>query len=227
MKVYAHRGLHSTHAENSRDAVIAAYKSDADGIEVDLRQLKDGQIILYHDQVLKQSNEYYDLASLSLDQLTSLLDHDPISLREALESKPTGKHLVLECKPHRNNPGFCRRVTRILPKNPLPNVTLSSESWAILRLMNQKTSWPLAPVVRSTRGLHRTFIEHLDFEEAHVRDSLLQEGHVREMFTTRDIPVIAWTVNGRSQAKEFDELGISGIMTDNEDLITNEWRQST
>lgn len=219
MKIYAHRGLHSTHVENSRAAVMGAYESTADGIEVDLRQLNDGRIVLHHDQVLKQSNNYFDLGSLSLAQLKTLLDHDPITLRETLELKPPDKHLVLECKPHRNNPGFCRRLARILRQSTRSNVTLSSESWAILRLLNWKTSYPLAPVVRYTRGLHRTFLEHVPFQEAHVRESLLQPSHVRDMFSARNIPVIAWTVNNESQVREFEGLGISGIMTDNGDLI--------
>lgn len=220
MKIYAHRGQHGDHAENSRNAVLGAYNSQADGLEVDLQRLKDGRIVFHHDRVIKikQNNgtAYHDLANLTLGKLTELLDHEPITLGEAIREKPGDITLVLECKPHRNNIGFCRTLLWQLRKHTPDNVVLSSESWSLLRHLAKKTSYPLAPVVRSTEGLHRTYLQRPFFSEVHLRWNLALREEIRSIFTRRNIPIITWTVNDRDDFDRLKQLGIDGVMTDNE-----------
>lgn len=220
MKIYAHRGQHGDPPENSRDAVLAAYNSQADGLEVDLQRLKDGQIVFHHDRVIKTTAggqvDYHDLANLRFEEVSERLDHEPITLEEALKEKPTDITLVLECKPHRSNIGFCRTLLRHLRNHPPNNIVLSSESWTLLRQLSMKASYPLAPVVRWTKGVHRTYLGRSFFSEVHLRWNLALQEEIRSIFTRRNIPIIAWTVNDRDDFDRLKQLGIDGVMTDNE-----------
>ncbi|ACL05754.1 glycerophosphoryl diester phosphodiesterase [Desulfatibacillum aliphaticivorans] len=55
VKLYAHRGLHIEHPENSLGAIQAALDSGIHGAEIDLRTTRDGVIILMHDPILDKT----------------------------------------------------------------------------------------------------------------------------------------------------------------------------
>ncbi|PID23023.1 glycerophosphodiester phosphodiesterase [Sporosarcina sp. P3] len=66
-KVFAHRGASGTYFENTMRAFLGALQKGADGIELDVQQTSDGQLVVIHD---------HDLARLAgieqrIDQLTS------------------------------------------------------------------------------------------------------------------------------------------------------------
>jgi glycerophosphoryl diester phosphodiesterase len=222
MRRIAHRGLHEDHPENSRAAVLGAFESAADGVEVDLHRLRDGRIVFHHDAVIQGTGhppDYHDLAGLTLDQLRELLDHEPITLSDALEEKPTNKQLILECKPPRSSLGFCRTLLTILRQHQPENILLSSESWHLLHHLAQLSDYPLAPVVRSMEGLNRTYLSRSFFREVHLRYNLALEEATRTFFQDRDIPIVTWTVNDPSIFEQLKKLGIDGVMTDNESLL--------
>lgn len=50
---FAHRGIHNNHPENSLLAYENAIKLDM-GIEVDVRQTMDGEIVCFHDRYMKR-----------------------------------------------------------------------------------------------------------------------------------------------------------------------------
>lgn len=66
-KIFAHRGASGTYFENTMRAFSGAVEKGADGIELDVQQTKDGQLVVIHDEVLDR------LAGVShrVDQLTS------------------------------------------------------------------------------------------------------------------------------------------------------------
>ncbi|WP_153732907.1 glycerophosphodiester phosphodiesterase family protein [Sporosarcina obsidiansis] len=51
-QVFAHRGASGTHFENTMSAFEAAARKGADGIELDVQQTSDGQIVVIHDDNL-------------------------------------------------------------------------------------------------------------------------------------------------------------------------------
>lgn len=224
LRIYAHRGIHITCAENSREAVENAYESSVDVLEVDLRQLSDGQIVFHHDQAIKTYNNkgeanYSDLGSLSLDSFSKNVDFEPMTLPKALEEKPPSKHVVLECKPHRNSLGFCRNLIQYTDVYNMADVLFSSESWKQLRILNQLTDVPLAPVIRRTIGIDQTLLKNLNWDEIHVRKNLLFDSSIRSLLKSINSSIIAWTVNSNDTLMELKDLGIDGYMTDNENLM--------
>ena len=222
MKRYAHRGIHTEAVENSADAVFAAYESRADGLEVDIRRLADGTLVLHHDpgiQTGKLQDTFRDLSTLTWKEFQSYCDYRPITLKQAIEHKPPEKILVTECKPSRNARAFCRTLIKTLRKLPSENLVCSSESWKILTILSQRTTLPLAPVITDKRGINRTYLEKNLWREIHLQHELADQKEVLSRCTRYGRPIITWTVNERRRVEELRELGINGIMTDHEDLL--------
>jgi len=224
MKRYAHRGIHSEAVENSADAVIRAYESTADGLEVDVRRLADGTLVLHHDPGIQTGtlqNTYRDLSTLTWSQFQTCCDYQPITLRGALERKPSQKIFVAECKPPRNRRAFCRTLIKTLRTLPTENLVCSSESWEILTILSQHTTLPLAPVIRDIGAINRAYLEKNLWSEVHIRHSLADHPQALSLCSQFDRPIITWTVNEQTRVDELNQRGIVGIMTDNEDLLSD------
>lgn len=222
MKRYAHRGLHTEFVENSANAVLGAYESEADGVEVDIRRLKDGTLALHHDPVIRTGDFEHtnrDLATLTWEQFRACCDHDPITLNKALQRKPTDKILIIECKPSRNRPALCRTLIETLKKYNPDNIVCSSESWEILTILSQHSLLPLAPVLRDTTGINRAYLRKNLWQEIHLRHNLADHEPIRNLCSQHGRRIITWTVNDKKRAKELEQLGIDGIMTDNKALL--------
>lgn len=104
VKLIAHRGAHSnTVKENSVEAFDQALTLGAWGIELDIRQSKDGHLIVHHDSSLKRVWG----VDKSIDQLTLVQIQQVSSQIPTLEQVVTkyGKkmHLLIELKSPFNN----------------------------------------------------------------------------------------------------------------------------
>ncbi len=55
VKIFAHRGLHSQHPENSTAAILSVIRAGIHGAEVDLRTTRDGRIVIMHDADLDRT----------------------------------------------------------------------------------------------------------------------------------------------------------------------------
>ena len=55
MKVFAHRGFSGAYPENTMLAFRKAIEAGADGIELDIHESSDGQLVIVHDESLKRT----------------------------------------------------------------------------------------------------------------------------------------------------------------------------
>ena len=76
IKLYAHRGLHTLHPENSLGAIQAAAEAGIHGTEIDLRSTRDGRIILMHDPSLERTTN-----GKGLVRETNWKDIQPLKLK--------------------------------------------------------------------------------------------------------------------------------------------------
>ncbi len=93
--VASHRGNHVSHPENSLPAFEAAIQAGAGILELDVRQSKDGHLVVVHDRTVDRTTDgegnVADMTLAELKSLRLLLDGRPSSLRiptfrEALEA---------------------------------------------------------------------------------------------------------------------------------------------
>lgn len=85
MLVYAHRGFHSTHAENTTAAFEAAWRLGVDGIETDVRLTKDGAAVLFHD---RNAPDGRAVASVTRDELARSVGFEVPTLEDTLKRWP-------------------------------------------------------------------------------------------------------------------------------------------
>lgn len=85
--VFAHRGASGYCLENTFSAFEKARKLKADGIELDIQQTKDGQLVVYHD--------------LDLFRLTGKKKLINECTYEELSTMPIGKHFTRRFSKHR------------------------------------------------------------------------------------------------------------------------------
>lgn len=216
LEIIAHRGLHESDSirENSRRAVLKAFESDADGIEVDLQLLGDGSLVLFHDETLRASDGTPQLlGSLTKREFRELVDHEPLFLEELLELDWQRKRIILECKPNRNHLSLVRRLLLKLPENaPSLPLTISSYDWDILSALAGRTDVNLAPVVTELTGRSRRQLKLERWSELHFSVDLLSSPRITDFAHHYDL--IIWTVNHSERLEELERLGIKGIMTD-------------
>ena len=71
--ITAHRGDSSRFRENTLVAIKSAIDSGADIVEIDIRESKDGEVVVLHDRTLTRLWGYeIEVNALTLDEVTSL-----------------------------------------------------------------------------------------------------------------------------------------------------------
>ncbi|MBR6235576.1 MAG: glycerophosphodiester phosphodiesterase, partial [Spirochaetales bacterium] len=72
MKVFAHRGFSGKYPENTMLAYRKAIEAKADGIELDIHESSDGQLVIIHDEKLVRTTGRDGVVSdYTLKELTS------------------------------------------------------------------------------------------------------------------------------------------------------------
>lgn len=148
-KIFAHRGDSGRYFENTMRAFLGAVQKGADGIELDVHQTKDGQLVVIHDGELQR------LAGIErrIDQLTSkelqrikigrsgyrrMFGHSIPTLFDAVSF--CAKHdlaLNIECK--ETVYGKISVIEQILQYvEPLQDVHLSSFDYETMRLVKEQ-----------------------------------------------------------------------------------------
>ena len=125
-QLFAHRGgvVEDRFPDNSAPAIQAAIDRGYGGLEIDVRETKDGVLVLRHDADLKL---YYDdprqLADLTWDQLNELPStipgHRTLRFEEGVKAaRDAGLWLMIDSKdPH--SPEFAAKVEAVLQKHDM------------------------------------------------------------------------------------------------------------
>jgi len=123
--LFAHRGLH-TLDQSVPENTLTAFKNaiaKGYGIEMDVNQLKDGTIVVFHDKNLKRlcGVDLY-LKDLNFDELKTcriLNTNQKIYKLEDILKKIDGKvPLLIELKPYGDKEKFCTRFMEIMDQYP-------------------------------------------------------------------------------------------------------------
>jgi len=214
--VIAHRGASAQAYQNSLDAFRRAVALGADGIELDIHQTADDQLVVHHDPEFggrKIAN--HALAELRKERLPN---GEPIpTLAEALETIGAETQVFIEVKGLRPDGddvffatidagpapanyrvhGFDHRIVcRLCTARPtLPGGVLSS-------------SYPLDPSAE-VRAAHAVAF----WEEAILVDVPLAAALHADGFA-----LYAWTVNDSGEMRELIAAGVDGLCTNKPDV---------
>ena len=216
----AHRGDSIRHPDNSLAAIRAAWKAGADVVELDVRMLKDGTLVLFHDaHHRKVCIREFDYAAFN----KRLGGSGVPTLEQGLQEGVSGKTLLLDLK--EDLPEFLDRILAVLRESTISGsrVELQSASLKALEYLRQK-----APVNTSlyyvtdlnprgkwaeAKPLARR-LKQMDVQGITAKaHQMVDEAYVKA-FHDQGLKYYVWTINDPERMKHHVALGVNGVITD-------------
>lgn len=224
--VIAHRGDTKAGVENTLPAVESALRSDIDGIELDLRLTRDGEVVVFHDEDLRRLAaspvriEQSDLARLKEFRLGN---SDIPTLEELLDLVRDRKLLNLEIKTVRwTDRRLEKRLAHLLRAFRLNDSVLVSSFhplplWRLKKIAPQLARGYLFQdklfLHNRVMPLIKPFSVNAPFSR--LSPPLLDAVHKAER------RFFVWTVNDENDMKRCIESGVDGIITDEPQKLLN------
>lgn len=223
-KHQAHRGSREIVGvvENSIRAFREAKLRGAEMVECDVRQSRDGVVVIYHDEDLKRlANRDDQVHALNLSELREFAS--VCTLEELLMDPLCPQKVNIELKTAAfRDQGFERAVVSVVEKAAAQGRVLFSSfnPFSLGRLAKVAPQIPRALLVtnrtepRNSVYLRKMWLgiiarPHL----IHVDDAMANEQTLLA-WTDRNMPVAVWTVNDRARADRLIELGARAIISD-------------
>jgi glycerophosphoryl diester phosphodiesterase len=212
-----HRGARAYEIENTVESFKKAIDLGANAIELDLRQSKDGEIIVCHDDNLKRLfGKELPVNKATLDELKQSTENKIATLEEALRfiDRKVEKILV-ELK----ETGYEKKILDLIRKEELEdNVILVSflgECLDRVRALNTEIETGLIYTklrnpVEAAQKLGAQYLVPL-YRFIHSRD--VEKAH------KYNIKVIVWTINTKEEAIKYIAKGVDGIASDKPDIF--------
>ncbi len=240
-EIIAHRGASADAPENTIAAFRKAVELGADYIEIDLRQSKDGELIVIHDgSVDRTTNGNGDVDELTFSELRKFdagswfdkkLNSEKIpSLQEVISLLGDSVQIIIEFKESNDShPGFEEKVISLIKKNNLEQQTIlkSFDPNVLERLRKRAPEIPLCyvyalrlPWLGLIIDTGISFGSTFDFDVEYLQPHrfFLSESFVKKA-QSKGYKVIAWGVNSESAIREAIEFGVDGIETDHVERV--------
>lgn len=217
----AHRGNSLFAPEN----IVAAFTSalgKADLVESDVRVTSDGQLVIMHDDKVDRTTDGTGFVSaLTLAQIKALDAGSWFGTSFTGERVPTFEEMVLSILPHatplieHKAGGAAAYVAELQRLNVVSNVVVQSFDWPFLAGIRA-----LEPGIRlcalgsgtltaaKLTDIMNTGADTVAWAKANV------SGAEVAMVHDRGLKLFVWTVNSSVEMRNFIELGVDGIISD-------------
>ena len=221
----AHRGYRpEAHVqENTIAAFRLAKSAGAEMVECDVQLSQDGEVVVFHDETLERlggsTEKVVDLSAIELAKKTKaprleelLMDSaSPLLVNIEIKSSEARGRSGVEAKAvevvkragaegrvlfSSFNPFVLRRLSKIAPE--IPRALLVTEEPNPKNKIYLRRMW--------FGFLARPHLLHLD-------KGMLTPKRL-ERWTDRGLPIVAWTVNEKSEAETLEKGGIRSVITD-------------
>ncbi|MCP4665664.1 MAG: glycerophosphodiester phosphodiesterase [Deltaproteobacteria bacterium] len=244
----AHRGESHDAPENTLASVKLAWERNADAVEIDVQQSKDGEIVVIHDSnTWRTGGVKREVRDQTLEELRILdmgkhkgdhwaLERIP-TFREVLETVPRGKRLFVEIK---CGPEIIPELKTILEKALLfpDQVTFIGLELTTMSALKkhfpghevcwvcdmerdaEKDAWEPGVDEMVAKALE-TGIDGLDVFACEAVD----KSFVRKVKAS-GMKLYVWTVNDPAEARRLCEAGVDGITTDRPHWLRTKLRPS-
>ncbi len=223
-RVVAHRGSAVVAPENTIASLLQAVKDGAEMAEIDVRQLKDGTLILMHDANFKRTTGV-DLNVWDADiEMVQRLDAgsffspdfagEPVATLENVLSEANGRiDLMIELKPTGREQNLVRETLSLIQKHDMEDQCVIASMDA--GLLNQvKSSAPgiqtvLISVLLLTEEYNLKDVDAFSVETTSLSPSMVVQAHLLGK------QVYAWTANSKENINKILNCGADGVITDN------------
>jgi glycerophosphoryl diester phosphodiesterase len=231
-RVLGHRGARHAAPENTHAAFELARTEGADGVELDVRLVKTGEVVVVHDPTLLRVTGGRDPREVERLTLSEALGADigrgervPL-LADVLDWAAQHDQLVnVEVKSDvRRRRDLLRGVVELLSRHPYAprGVILSSFDprfiWRLSRALSAVPSAFLfhtqSPIARAAALVGAASGKRLGARAVHPEHVLVTEERM-SAYRTKGTVVGVWTVNDPERARTLARLGVDYVISDN------------
>lgn len=220
--VIAHRGASQAAPENSLAAIRAAIAEGADRVEIDVQEIADGSLIVYHDFDFKRltgsnlktsESRAEEVAALRIRGAAedAFPDEGVPTLAEVLEVCRDRVGLTIELKYH----GRERRLEAAVAEAVEAAGMASQVEWmslnyeGVLAMKATRPDWRVGHLLSvSATDLAKSQADFLAFNGKFVSPALVRKVHALGK------EVYVWTVNDPYSASRYLSRGVDGLITD-------------
>ena len=222
--VFGHRGVRRDAPENTMAAFELAAAAGADGIELDVRLCRSGELVVFHDADLtrltdgRDTRKIVDLDRAELARVDVGRGQRVPLLGEVL-AWAEGRRLRVNIEMKRDVPDRRAVVTetaRLLEGAPLPPVIVSSFDPAMLAYLSwRRPSLLLGYLFASDQKLTRSgWAGRVMHVGAMHPERTEIDGPRFRAWQKRGRIVNVWTVNEAAEARALAAMGVDAIITD-------------
>ncbi|WP_311589422.1 glycerophosphodiester phosphodiesterase family protein [Varibaculum massiliense] len=224
-QIIAHRGGGGETVENTRESVLYAASLKVSRFETDVRVLKDGTVVLQHDEQLDNpwgdSRKVGELSSREYFALRSPQGQRPISLKSALEDFPDLVYNVDIKEPRALN-GALQAVSDTDAWERVVFSSFSTKTLREVRKLHPEAQTSLSPreVLKAVIAARSANVQLLKTSGTFAQVPRKWRGItiVDRAFVAcchrQGIRVEPWTINDEQDMRELARLGVDAIMTD-------------
>lgn len=212
-----HRGARAYEVENTIKSFIKAVELGANAIELDVRQSRDGKLIICHDDNLKRVfGVGLPVHETTFADLKKATDSRIITLEEALHSLGSKvEKILVELKETGHEKNVLDEVNKAKLQDRVMIVSFHEEALAAVRKIDKKIEIGLIYTkfrnpIEAALKLQAQYLVPL-YRFTHTKD--IEKAH------KNNLKVIVWTINTTEEAQTFINKGVDGIATDKPDIF--------
>ena len=218
-----HRGASAVAPENTRAAILAAFRAGADMVELDVQMTRDGRLVIFHDDRLERTtngtgrlsaSRYADLTPLDAGSWFAprFARERILLLSQALRLPPRQMTLNLELKWTPKRQALIRAVLRTIRTARVSRrVLVSSFDARLLRpLVSTGLRYALICRTNPDRSLRQAI--RLRCAAWHPFSTLITPRRITTAHAA-GLRVHVWTVDDPRRARQLIRLGIDGLFT--------------
>jgi glycerophosphoryl diester phosphodiesterase len=224
IKITSHRGFSKDVPENTIPAIEKSMEEQADYIEIDVRQTKEGELVLLHDENLRRTTgvnkciwnvTYAEISELDAGKwLDEAYAGTKIpTLREVFELCKGKININMDLKYDKHTKELGKSVAALIDEYDMENqCVISSSDLTLLEQVKASNSKIRTGYI--TYRIEQNYYdnENIDFFSLNsyfITENLLQTVHEHG----KEIHV--WTVNTKHELERMKNLGVDNIITDN------------
>ncbi len=230
--IIAHRGATAYAPENSFEAIEKAVTLGLEGVEIDLRRTKDGQLVCFHDEsVARLTGKKLKVSSLTAAQIGDMQFHTenpngglpltgrPIFLSELLDLTRHKLMLNIEIKGSNWKADYLDSalLQPLMQRDMMEQVLVSSfYHLPLLRLQKLTSSIKTGFLIHPTQyriGKPGWSSKWLHLHSIHPPFKLATRDRI-EAWRAEGYAIYVWTVNDPAIYLELTRAGVDGIITD-------------
>ena len=219
--VLGHRGASAHAVENTMPAFERARADGADGVELDVRLARDGQLVVFHDDDLRRlagrAERISDLDGAQIARVELAGGARIPRLEEVLEAlNPLMVNVEIKPPGWRHAREVVRAVLRCVERAAaMDRVLVSSFDAAVVALVRRTTplSTGLLFHARQRRPLRRAWLAPILRPHALHPEKVLVDGAAMQGWRRAGYAVNVWTVDDPAEVRRLARLGVDAIIS--------------